>query len=414
MAIDLGNTPTGTPPSPAEKLQIRSAIGVGATDAPTFLAQTLTGQSLTGVQATSLLDLSTTWLSATGNPTAIKLNVTNTASGASSNLMDLQIDGVSKVRTSKGAELKLASGGSFALTQNGSGITGNRCILLYDAGVPTIATGGQVAWSQGGDAGGGVNTFLTSDAAGILAQRNGTSTQQFRVYNTISGVSGVDYERGFMRYATGLLEIGYEFGGLGGSRSVQITTPGDVYLNGTGTGSAVGFKTNGVLRAYFDNGGKLLFNLDNTYDIGASGANRPRNVFANSLAIGSFLSIASESGISPRTNTAGSGPVLVVETSTNWTAGVARFRDTKNGWSIYVPSVTDATIQLGGTTSAFPAIKRNGTGIDIKLADDSAFAPVKGKITTDTAYTAGASAATGFITIFDSTGTAYRVWCTPA
>jgi hypothetical protein len=33
-------------------------------------------------------------------------------------------------------------------------------------------------------------------------------------------------------------------------------------------------------------------------------------------------------------------------------------------------------LQLGGTTSAFPAIKRNGTGIHIVLANDSGFAPL--------------------------------------
>jgi hypothetical protein len=34
-------------------------------------------------------------------------------------------------------------------------------------------------------------------------------------------------------------------------------------------------------------------------------------------------------------------------------------------------------LNLGGTTSAFPAIKRNGTGIDIVLADDSGFGPAQ-------------------------------------
>jgi hypothetical protein len=33
-------------------------------------------------------------------------------------------------------------------------------------------------------------------------------------------------------------------------------------------------------------------------------------------------------------------------------------------------------LQLGGTTSAFPSIKRNGTAINIRLADDSADAPL--------------------------------------
>jgi len=33
--------------------------------------------------------------------------------------------------------------------------------------------------------------------------------------------------------------------------------------------------------------------------------------------------------------------------------------------------------QFGGTTSSFPAIKRNGTGLDIRLADNSGFAPTQ-------------------------------------
>lgn len=33
-------------------------------------------------------------------------------------------------------------------------------------------------------------------------------------------------------------------------------------------------------------------------------------------------------------------------------------------------------LQFGGTTSSYPALKRNGTGIDFRLADDSAYAPI--------------------------------------
>jgi len=39
-------------------------------------------------------------------------------------------------------------------------------------------------------------------------------------------------------------------------------------------------------------------------------------------------------------------------------------------------------LQLGGTTSSFPAIKRNGTGIDFRLADDSAFCDINAKTIT--------------------------------
>lgn len=39
-------------------------------------------------------------------------------------------------------------------------------------------------------------------------------------------------------------------------------------------------------------------------------------------------------------------------------------------------SWNSSRLQLGGVTLAYPAIKRNGTGIDIRLADDSAYAPI--------------------------------------
>jgi hypothetical protein len=43
--------------------------------------------------------------------------------------------------------------------------------------------------------------------------------------------------------------------------------------------------------------------------------------------------------------------------------------------TLYNTSDTDFNrLQLGGTTSSFPAIKRNGTAIDIRLADDSNYA----------------------------------------
>ncbi len=68
-------------------------------------------------------------------------------------------------------------------------------------------------------------------------------------------------------------------------------------------------------------------------------------------------------------------------------------------------------LMLGGSTSAFPALKRSTTSIQARLADDSAFTAFQAKLTTDTAYTAAVQVPTGYITIYDSTGTAYKVSC---
>jgi len=72
-------------------------------------ALAVTQYSITGANAQSLLDLAGAW-NTTGNPTAIKLNITNTASGASSNLMDLQVGAVSKFKVDKAG---LVTGASF-------------------------------------------------------------------------------------------------------------------------------------------------------------------------------------------------------------------------------------------------------------------------------------------------------------
>jgi hypothetical protein len=43
-------------------------------------------------------------------------------------------------------------------------------------------------------------------------------------------------------------------------------------------------------------------------------------------------------------------------------------------------------LQFGGTTNAFPAIKRNGAAIDFRLADDSGYAAIVALSTTNTTY----------------------------
>lgn len=98
--------------------------------------------------------------------------------------------------------------------------------------------------------------------------------------------------------------------------------------------------------------GNLLFSPDGTYDIGASGANRPRIIYTSSSIIAGG-------------NIASSGFY-------NFNGG-ARL---SNG-SVSGHLLTDSTgaayglLQFGGTTNSFPAFRRNGTQFDVRLADDS-------------------------------------------
>lgn len=85
----------------AKRLGINAASPAGslAVHSPAANQSSLiaSGYLLTGSNAQSLVDLAGTW-NTTGQPTAIKLNITNTASARNSSLMDLQVGGVSRFR----------------------------------------------------------------------------------------------------------------------------------------------------------------------------------------------------------------------------------------------------------------------------------------------------------------------------
>lgn len=129
------------------------------------------------------------------------------------------------------------------------------------------------------------DVILARDAANTLAQRNGTNTQQFNLYRTYTDAS--NYNRiGFFStnasYGNGPTII-YQAAGTGTSTLFTI---------GNETNAALQFATNGSYQWNIAAAGHLLANTDNTLDIGANGATRPRNVYvATSVFIGASPAI---------------------------------------------------------------------------------------------------------------------------
>lgn len=80
---------------------------------------------------------------------------------------------------------------------------------------------------------------------------------------------------------------------------------------------------------------------------------------------------------------------------------------------VQLPSLT----VFGGTTASFPALKRSTVILQARLADDSGFAQIQGKLTTDTNATTGlvagvlAATTNASIVITDASGQAYRIPC---
>src|SRR3990167_2117236 len=77
-----------------------------------------TSPSLTGSNATNFFDLTQTW-NTSGSPTFFKANITNTASGASALLMDLQVGGVSMFSVTKAGVVSDAVGSMATIRAGG-------------------------------------------------------------------------------------------------------------------------------------------------------------------------------------------------------------------------------------------------------------------------------------------------------
>jgi hypothetical protein len=216
----------------------RTNLGLGTGNTPTFLALALSGQSLTGSQATSLIDASATW-NTTGIPTLIKANVTDTASSSSSLLMDLQVGGASRFNVTKAGRLSLGS----SLAVSGGASFGDRLTL----GMMQIGQGGDplagayainvfsnypIGFSA---AGGNPDAMLFRDAAQTLAQRNAGNAQTFRIYESFTDAS--NYTRGKLEWSSNVFRIGTEKAGTGSARALELQTDGTTRMTISAAGA---------------------------------------------------------------------------------------------------------------------------------------------------------------------------------
>jgi hypothetical protein len=202
-----------------------------------------TSNSLTGSNAQSLISLAQTW-NTTGTPTAFKLSVTDTASNASSLLMDLQVNGVSMMNMSKGGTLTLYSGGAIFVNSGNS----------YLRGVQ-IGVGGIVGYQVTNTA----NLFFT--VASTVEQRNGTNAQSYRLYRTYTDTS--NYERlGFLTTNTTRYTITSQNAGTGSARSLELsayTSSADPTSSDITSGCYSVWKnsTGGAVKLWYNDGGTM-------------------------------------------------------------------------------------------------------------------------------------------------------------
>ncbi len=338
--------------------------------------------------ATIGLQSTPTWNASDTTFTGIQLNVTNTASAAGSLLLDIQVGGVSQLNITKGGILNV----------NGAQV--NTIGSTVTVGIQLLPT-----WNN-----------------------SGTQYTAFQV-NAVNTASGVN---------STLMDLQ-----LGGTSVVTVypaATPniatlvvaGNIQLTATATMS----NALAVIQTW--NNGAFSYsalNVNVTNTASAAGA----HLVDIQLAGTNKWSIDKNAGV---IHTTLAGATIAHLTSPLWNAGGTTY----TGLAIKVTNTASAAgsmlldLEVGGTTKT--AFNVNGdlcliasnnqiifgnvgrvvgaasfiptsTTIQAKLADGSAFTALQGKLTTDTAFTATPQTPTGYITIYDSTGTPYKVSCNP-
>lgn len=193
---------------------------------------TSTGYSLTGANAQNMLDFAGTW-NTSGNPSALKIAITNTASGATAKFLEL-LAGAGGVTSILNIDLtgRMTWIGNSYMYPRAAGfftfgkLSDGDLVEFNDEGV-LISGAGDNGLSFGSTVPAGVDISLRRDAASTLAQRVGTTAQIFRLYRTFT--NSTNYERLALQTAAGQMIIAAETAGTG-------TDNLDVVLTAAGTG----------------------------------------------------------------------------------------------------------------------------------------------------------------------------------
>lgn len=240
-------TPAGGSPGGSTTQVQYNSSGSFAGDSGFTYSSTNKALALGGATVTTsnpVLDLSQTWNASGVAFTGLKFNVTNTASAAASLLIDVQVGGASAFSVTKDKNVIVGNPNSFA----NSGLAAN-CINIGDgAHVAEAAqfSGGQLTfWDNnnkimslnyihlginssqyiGFDSTTSYNaleTRLYTDGAYILALRNSTNPNTFRVYNTFTDAS--NYERAALTWSSNFCYLRAQNAGTGSARNVVPVT----------------------------------------------------------------------------------------------------------------------------------------------------------------------------------------------
>lgn len=218
-----------------------------------------------------VIDAAQTWNNAAVTFTGLKLNVTSTASASNSRLLDIQLGGASTFQVLASSSISAAYVRVLAGGQNLVGLGS------LNANIPHVAiqSSGAYGWSVSSDAFSGTyDLILTRKAAASLrlgaADAASPVAQTLGVQSVVAGTTNT---------------AGANFT-IAGSQGTGTGAGGSIIFKVAPAGSS-GTAQNALATAWQISGaGHLLAGTDNTYDIGTTGATRPRSIY-----VGTFIRV---------------------------------------------------------------------------------------------------------------------------
>jgi hypothetical protein len=262
--------------------------------------------------------------------------------------MDLQVGGVSKFKVGKDGAA------TFTGNVNASNIVFNALGggIYIPGGGNFLTLNASLASTVGGLSIGNGNAIILGEAANTLAQRNGVNAQTFRLYNTFTDAS--NYERTEFFWSSNLAGLALTNAGTGSARS-SFRIVG---------GSTIDFQ----ISAPTDNNTAINFRHSSTLSVSGTSVSYVGRISGHRGFFdgGGVVALAIPSGATDR-------------------------------WAFF------------GTTSSFPSLKRDTVRLQARLADDSAFTNIQGKLTTEANAVSETVVATHTLTIYDAAGTGYKV-----
>lgn len=217
----------------------------------------------------------------------------------------------------------------------------------------------------------GVAGSLAGDGANILNLRNSTNPQTLSVYNTYANAGAQEYVS--LRWSGNVALL---------STLTSGGTVRDLSLN-PGSGASLQLGSNSIPGQWLITTGNLLAGTDNTYDIGASLASRPRNLYLAGTASFAAAPISTVDGVTDlgtSTNRFGTGYFkfgVYLAGNLAYPNGITLIPTADGVLLVSEPSGSGVgKVQIGGSTAAFPMLARNGTAVDFRLADNSGYAPI--------------------------------------